>query len=125
MRKQTLLKAVAGVMATAAVSGGVLVTSTGTSGASTATSATLQKGAVVYCECLVRSVGPTASSPDIPIFLKDPSGQFSDRWFVAKGNQAFMLQTALTAITTGRHVNVQLADTVAYSEIISFYVLDF
>jgi hypothetical protein len=78
-----------------------------------------------YCECLVRSVGPTESSPDIPILLKDPNGLFSERFFVAKGNQAYMLQTAIAAVTTGRHVNVQLADTTPYSEIINFYLLDY
>jgi hypothetical protein len=122
MSKQSMLKAAAGIAVAAAVSGGALVASTGTSEASTASSGRQAAAASIYCDCLITQVGPADHSQAIPIRLLDPDGKFTERWFLATSNQAFFLQTALAASTARRHVNVMLSDTVEYSTIQNLYM---
>jgi hypothetical protein len=69
--------------------------------------------------CDVVRTGP-AEDGTIFIRLRDVGGAFPSRWFPAAGpTKREMLATALTAITTGLHVNAFLTSTTEYQGVVN------
>lgn len=76
-----------------------------------------------WYRCKVEKVGP-ADDGRVFFYLNDSGGRFV-RWFIAPdGIKREMLATALTAISTGKFVDVLLSSTVEYSESHRMYLIE-
>jgi hypothetical protein len=73
--------------------------------------------------CTINKVGPGWSNIYVSLTDNDTSA-FADRWFIAKSDTSKeMLAVALTAISNGLSVEVNLSGATQYSTINSMYVL--
>jgi len=72
--------------------------------------------------CLVQETGP-AEDGEIYVRLRAVSGEFDNRWFKAYPSlKREMLATALTGISTGFNVNVELVSIDEYAVIERLFV---
>jgi hypothetical protein len=72
----------------------------------------------------VTKAGPAVENSNINVQLRALEGQFAGpRWYVAAAPvKKEMLATALTAITTGLHVNAFLEGLTEYETLLRLYV---
>ncbi|MEU4621909.1 hypothetical protein AB0G04_18285 [Actinoplanes sp. NPDC023801] len=86
-------------------------------------SAAAQEDANYWCYgCRVLAAGPLADTGKVFVLLRDPKGEFSDDWFDARKSPDRILTTALAALTSGKTVTVNLADTTQFSAIDRIYL---
>lgn len=86
-------------------------------------SAATQEEASYWCYgCVVLAAGPQADTGKVSVLLDDPKGMFDKDWFDARKSPDRILTTALAALTSGRTVTVNLADTKQGSAIDRIYL---